>query len=163
MAIGANSYGSVAEVAAVAVRFTSNGSFDATTNPTLAQVETMVDRISGLVNVSLARVGFAVPVSQADAKAALDDLVVDAVARLVCAVNGTAMYYQGNAGGRVSARSEMARIRQEIREYVTEEASGLAALGATRSRGLAHGLNATLTDTEGEDLDPMFDEEEWQA
>ncbi len=54
MAIGANSYGSVAGVEALSWRFTNAGSFDGTTKPTLVQVESWIDQVSGVINLTLA-------------------------------------------------------------------------------------------------------------
>lgn len=55
MAIGANSYGSTDGVAALAYRWTNaSGVFDATTEPTIAQVESWIDQVSAMMNVALA-------------------------------------------------------------------------------------------------------------
>ena len=55
MAIGANSYGSVTGVAALSRRWTNESeTFDLTTTPTLAQVESWIDQISSVINVTMA-------------------------------------------------------------------------------------------------------------
>ena len=56
MAIGANSYGSVAGVAALAYRWTNEQeTFDTTTEPTLAQIEAWINQVSAMLNVALAQ------------------------------------------------------------------------------------------------------------
>ena len=56
MAISANSYGSVAGVAALAHRWTDKtGTFSITTKPTLAQVEAWIDQVSSAINLAMAQ------------------------------------------------------------------------------------------------------------
>ena len=54
MALAADSYGSIAEVEAL-VRHLLDGAsgFDGTTVPTLTDVESIVDRVSGVLNTAL--------------------------------------------------------------------------------------------------------------
>jgi len=77
VALAANSYGTVAEVEAL-VRHLLDGAsaFDGSTTPTLTEVETIVDRVSGVLNTALAAAGFSVPVSNATAVLACDEWVV---------------------------------------------------------------------------------------
>ena len=77
MTISANSYGSVSEIVALA-RHLMDGevSFSLSTVPTLAEVEKIIDRVSGLLNSALAAYGLDIPISQTDAKLACDDFVV---------------------------------------------------------------------------------------
>ncbi|MCO5191363.1 MAG: hypothetical protein M9918_24630 [Anaerolineae bacterium] len=77
MALSANSYGTVAELE-VMVRHLLDGAsaFDGSTVPTLTEVETIIDRVSGVLNTALSNVGFSVPVSDATAVLACDDFVI---------------------------------------------------------------------------------------
>jgi len=140
MAIGASSYGSVAEVAALCTMYTSSGTFSASTRPTLTQVETFVDRVSGILNVILAREGFATPVSQADAKLVMDDFAVEHAAYLCHAANRAGPYVPGN-------------------EQLRGRTAGLEALGATRTRVGTYGLGCRTEDEGGDELTPFFQRE----
>jgi len=140
MALGPNSYGSVAEVAALTLRYTDSGSYNATTRPTLSQVETFLDRVSGVLNVLLAGAGFAIPVTQPDAKLALDDFAVDQAAALAHAANGAGPYAPGSETLRHRTPRDV--ILTAAREFVVEQAHGLEALGAERPRPLTYGLTS---------------------
>ena len=154
MAIGANSYGSVAEVAALCKRYTTTGSFGESTNPTSTQVEKMIDRVSGIVNVLLAEAGFATPVSQADAKLALDDFVVNQVVQLVGAANSHGIYAPGSEALRRTTPGQI--ILKEATEFITQHAGGFAGLGATRTRDLTYGLACRTEDDAGKTIEPAF-------
>jgi len=135
MAINANSYGSTSEVAALVPRYAdSTGDFNATTNPTLAAVEGMIDRVSGLVNSYLASLGFSVPVTQADAAFMLDNIVVDTVATMVDGVRGSGRYSPKNKA--IAERGSWAVISMDVKGYLDDVAKGLENLGVTR--GYAH-------------------------
>ncbi len=140
MAIGANSYGTVAEVGALTPLYaTATGTtYDTTTRPTLAQVEQMIDRTSSILNIALASAGFTVPVSQADAKRALDEFVVAQVVELCHAANGAGPYAPGS--DEMRAGTPFRTITREAAKFVDEYAPGLEALGALRSRAVAYGL-----------------------
>jgi NaMN:DMB phosphoribosyltransferase len=158
MAIGANSYASVAEVEALAPHYaTSSGSFDATTRPTLTEVERFIDRVSGTLNVLLAEAGFAVPVAQADAKLALDGFVAMEAAYLVMAANGAGPWAPGSEAMRYStpARSLM----QDAAAWVEAHADGIEALGATRARSVTYGLQCRDEDDGGNEIEPMWQRE----
>lgn len=157
MAIGDNSYGTVAEVAALTLRYTHAGSYDATTRPTLTQVETFVDRVSAILNVLLAEAGFAIPVTQADAKLALDDFAVDQAAELCHAANGAGTYAPGSEVLR--GRTPREAIIEAAAAFVSDHADGLEALGATRERHLTEGLACRTEDDGGDEIVPMFQRE----
>jgi hypothetical protein len=92
MAIGANSYGDTTEIIAIVPRYGNDGVFDATTRPTMNQVESIVDQVSGVVNTILAAQGFAIPISQATAKLMLDFFVNEEVAAIVEGINGSGRF-----------------------------------------------------------------------
>lgn len=77
MALNANSYGTANEVEAL-TRHLLDGEagYSETTTPTLADVESIMDRISGVLNTALAAEGFGVPVSNATAVQACGQFVV---------------------------------------------------------------------------------------
>ena len=155
MAIRANSYGSVVEVAALTPRFTNEGAYDGTTTPTLTQVEKMIDRVSGLVNVVLAQQGFAIPVSQADAKLMLDDFVVEQVMQLCHAVHGAGPFAPNSE--QLRSRTAFRIISSEAAAFIDDHTTGLELLGATRDYGGTYGLQATLVDDGDVTLQPPFD------
>jgi hypothetical protein len=155
MAIGAHSYGSVAEVAALTPRYTNAGSYDATSQPTLTQVEKLIDRVSASVNVILAQMGFAVPVTQADVKLMLDDFVVEQVVQLCHSAHGAGPFAPSSEQLRV--RSAFRVITDEARAFIEASATGIENLGATRTYGGVYGLAATLVDDDDETLQPFAD------
>lgn len=156
MAIGANSYGSVAEVGALTPLYaTATGTtYSTTTRPTLAQVEKMIDRVSGILNVALAREGFAVPVSQADAKLALDEFVIAQVTELCHAANGAGPYAPGSEEMR--AGTPFRAVAKEAAAFVSDYAAGLEMLGATRSRTATYGLGCRTERADGSEVRPPF-------
>ena len=156
MAIGTNSYGSVAEVGALTPLYaTATGTtFDTTTRPTLTQVEKFVDRVSGIVNVLLAEAGFAVPVSNTDAKLALDDFVVMECAGLVEYANGAGPFIAGSEQMRAQTPTRI--IMRDAEAFIEAHADGLEALGATRTRGVTYGLGCRTEDADGRAILPMF-------
>lgn len=154
MTIGANSYGTVAEVAALTKRYTVSGSYTTGSNPTLAEVEAMVDRISGLLNVLLAKEGFAVPVTQADCKLALADFVVGQTAMLVHGSQGHGIYAPGSE--RLRSTTPQRAILKEAQDFIEANASGFEQLGATRNRHATDGLACWDTDDAGNAIEPIF-------
>lgn len=157
MATGDNAYGSVAEIEALVTRYTGEGAFTEATQPTRAQVERFVDRVSAIINVALARAGFAIPVTQDDAIVALADFVVDQAVQLCHAANGAGPYAPGAENLR--GRRPRAAILQEAFDFVDDYAAGLEALGATRTYPLSSGLACRTQDEAGDDLVPPFHRE----
>lgn len=156
MAIGAHSYGSVAEVAALVPKYTSSGSFGVGTRPTEAQVEKFIDRVSGIVNVLLAEQGFSIPVSQADAKLALDELVVEAVIDLCHAANSAGRFFTDRS---LRGQSPLKVLRRELDEWIEDHAAGLENLGATRTTSKLSSIGYRSTDNSGDDTFPIFQRE----
>jgi len=130
MAVGANSYGSAADVAALCRVYTISGSFTTATNPTLVSVESFIDQISAIANTSLAAQGFNVPITQTDGKLAVSSMVVQIVSDMAHAANSAGRFFSERAleGG----WSIMATIRKDINAWVAENAAGLDALGCSR-------------------------------
>lgn len=155
MALGANSYGTVAEVAALTPRWTSSGSFGATTQPTESHVEKFIDRVSATLNVFLAEAGFSIPVTQADCALMLDDFVVIHVAALCDAVNGAGTYVPGE-NNNLRGRTSFEIIRKSAGDFVAGHADGLEKLGADRTYSMTDGLECRTTDAAGDTITPFF-------
>lgn len=133
MAIGTNSYGSIAAIQGLVKKYTTEGSFDGSSHPTLTQVEGYVDRVSGILNVMLAQQGFTIPVSQASAKLALDEFVDEEAASLCEAANSSGRFF----GEESRALGPWTMITEDAEAFVMRHAQGLEDLGAARSRHLA--------------------------
>jgi len=164
--VAAKVYGSLAEVAAMVGRYTSSGSFTTSTRPTQAEVQRFLERVSALLNTLLATEGFSIPVTQADAKLALDDFVVNHVVQLCHAANGAGPYAPGSeelrgagSAGRAGGRTPMKVILDEAKEFVELYSAGLEALGATRTRSAMGNLECRTSDDAGDELVPMFQRE----
>jgi hypothetical protein len=154
MTIDANSYGSVDGVAALTKRFTNNGSFDTTTTPTLTHVEGFIDAVSATLNMALAGEGFAIPVSQATAKAALDSVVVEAASDLVQAANSTGRFFTEKALER--GVSPLRAVRRELAEWVESQINGFSALGVSRNTGTTSGILSRESDEDSNEVSPLF-------
>lgn len=156
MAIRANSYGDTGEVGVMCPLYaTATGStFDTTTLPTLLQVESMVDQVSSVVNVLLAEAGFAIPVSQADAKLALDLFVNQEAAWYAEYANGAGPFVPTAMEMRTPSPQRM--VLKDAEAFIGEHADGLEALGATRTRSLTYGLTCRTEDAAGNALVPPF-------
>lgn len=156
MAIGDNSYGSVAEVAALTPHYaTATGStFDTGTVPTLTQVEKFIDRVSAIVNVLLAEEGFAIPVSQADAKLALDEFTVMQSAHLVEFANGAGPFIAGSEELRYGTPTRV--LMRDAELFIQDHAIGFEQLGATRTRHMTDGLECRTEDDAGDVIEPIF-------
>lgn len=150
MTIGANSYGSIEEVRAQTRHLLAgSGSFSSTTRPTLDDVETIIDRVSGVLNSAIANAGFDVPISQATAKLACDEWVVArAVAWIEASQRGAGWSDENNN------RWRMASGMRSAAEFVDKNARGWAALGVPRSTAGHEGFNYTALKVHSERTDP---------
>ena len=154
MAVATNSYGTVAEVAALVRVYTNAGSFDTTTHPTEAQVKKFIDRISAILNALLAEAGFSIPVTQADCVLVLDHFVVEEVADLCEAANRSGRFYMPES--QLRGRGRFRVILSDAKVFIEVHAEGFEALGATRSRTLTYGLGFWRQDDAGDDIEPIF-------
>lgn len=156
MAVGANSYGTAADVAALTNAYlNASNAYDTTTIPTLVQVEGWIDQVSGVMNAALAGQGFTVPVTQADAVLAIKSFVVEAVADLAHAANLAGRYFTSSALER--GITPMSAIRKQILEWVESFASGLESLGVARAGETGGGdILSRTTDTAGDEITPIF-------
>jgi hypothetical protein len=148
-------YGDSRSVAALTRTYTNAGSYDSTTNPTLASVDKWLIDVSATVDVALAAAGFAIPITDVRTRLALDSFVNEAVADLCHAANSTGRFFTEKAVER--GVSPMRAIRKEIFDWVQEIAPGLEALGATRTTSLLGGIAFRETDQSGAAVTPIFE------
>ena len=154
MAIGANSYGDTTSVAHLTPMHTDNTTklFTTTTRPTLARVESLIDQVSGMVNMFLAENGFTIPVAQADALQALALFVNEEVAGLVEGLSGSGRFgpTSKTPGGRLGI------LYSDVQTCSEAVSNGFVALGAPRPRNITAGLGYRATDEAGNDTFPLF-------
>lgn len=151
MAISANSYGSVDEVLALTRHLLrDSSSFNEITTPTLAEVEAMIDRVSGTLNSAIAAAGFTVPISQADAKKACDDWVVAYAVRWV-EMSHPGRGWRGDEGVRTAG---FTRMHEKARKFVASNAPGWKYLGVDVSTASSDGLQYTGLKKHDERTDP---------
>lgn len=145
MAINANSYGSVAEVVPYTrIYLKGNATFTTDTRPTMTEVETAIDRASGVLNTALANEGLSTPVSQADAKRACDQWVVEQVVKMVAAYG--------------AQPEEMAYWLSSMYEnaaaFVTDNVTGFKNLGVTAQDESSAALTFTGETVQADRADP---------
>lgn len=158
MAVGANSYGSAAGVAAYTRAYMAGagvaGTYDLNTIPTLPQVEDWIDEVSGIANTGIKAAGFTVPISQVDAVKALRGLVNQQVADLVAFSHGVGRFFSERAQN--SSMSAMGFIRKEMMDFINLNADGWEALGATRAASERNEIGYRDTDEAGNETNPIF-------
>jgi hypothetical protein len=155
MAVDPRSYGTTAQVAALTRRYTTPaGVYDASTNPALTTVEGWIDEASATLNLMLAGAGFAIPVTQADALKALAAIVVEVVAERCHAANSAGRFFTEHALER--GVSPMRVLRQEMAQWVEDQADGLELLGANRTRSSSAGVLSRDSDESGNPTAPIF-------
>ena len=127
MTINEHAYGSPSDVAALVPRYaTVGGVFDTTTRPTLATVETQVNQVSALANSLISNAGFVVPISQADAKLALDIFINEEVAAIAEGINGSGRF---GPTTKEPGRSRFAIIMDDLRTFIQANKQGWVNLG----------------------------------
>lgn len=160
MALGSNSYGDTDEIAALVPRHTNSGSFDATTKPTLTQLESEVDQLSATVNSVLSELGFSVPVTQADCVLMLDGFVNKMAAEIVLGINGHGRFGP-TATSKRGAKGQYLMILEDVRAFLEANSTGMQRLGATRSKGTLGSLRYRDTDESGDTPEPLFQREQF--
>ena len=153
MAILTNSYGDPAEVAIMVPRY-NNGSnvFDASTRPTLLQVESFCDQVSAVLNAILAQNGFDVPVTDSDAVLMLDLFVNQEVAAIAEGVNSLGRFgpTQKQSGG----KGRWTIMMDDAADFVEKMAHGIEAMGASRTENIT--IQFGDTDASGDPVTPLF-------
>lgn len=129
MTIGANSYGSTSGVAVLVPRY-ANASFvfDGTTRPTLTTVESLIDQVSGLANSILSSALFVTPITQADAKLALDIFTNEEVAAIVEGINGSGRF---GPTSKEPGQSRFGIIMDDLKAFVQANKQGFVNMGVT--------------------------------
>ena len=153
--ITSGSYGSIAGVAALTPHHQSKAaSFDDTTVPTSIQVATYLDQISAILDTMLAGEGFAIPVTDTEAKRVLDIFANQEVASIVEGINGAGRF--GPAVGRGTPKGRWSVVFTDASDFIKNWAVGLERLGATRTYDLSSGIGYRDTDEGGDDTFPLF-------
>lgn len=156
MTLDPNAYGSVTGVAAYVRRLSNSAAtFDTTTRPTLIEVETFLNQCSDTLNGWLARSGYVIPVSQADA--------VNVLSRYANLGAAGHVELSQRAGG-YDADDENRRENKFLDMFMLAEAyiesGALAALGAATVPGSlpspVSGLRVGGSTRTGQALRPIF-------
>lgn len=148
------SYGTAPGVAALAKRYTNNGSWTTDTNPSQATVTGWLAQISAMVNIALATKGFTTPITDTDVTPALDGLVNALAADLAASANSSGRFYTDKA--LENGVSPLAIIRKDILAWVDANADGLKALGASRTASPAMNILTRTADEGGHETAPIF-------
>lgn len=137
MPLGANSYGSVAGVVAFTRHLLDGEStFNATTVPTLSEVEAMLDRASAALNLALAAVGLGIPVAQADAKLACDEWVIGKTAGALEMTRQT-VGWSGEEGRRQPVFNTLANA---AKNFAQDNRLAFIRLGVSETHSAGEGL-----------------------
>lgn len=150
MALRDDSYGTVNEVRAL-TRHLLDGqsSFNGTTRPTLTDVETMMNRGSGVLNGALAAHGFSTPLTNSTAILLCAEWVVIHTVRLVELTQRGTGYSEAD-GSRIAGFSQKSAMA-----WVKEMAPAFQGLGLTTAANPAHeGLMYSGLKKHSERLDP---------
>ena len=151
MSIRADSYGSVAEVVAYTRHLLDNGTnFDDSTRPNLVEVERLIDRASGLLNVALNVEGLTTPVTNSTAKLACADWVVNQAAAYV-ELTQRGAGYDGTENNRPGS---FLNLNKSAQEFAKANALGFKRLGVVVSHAMSEGLQFTGLDAQDERSDP---------
>ncbi len=145
-------YGTVAQVAALAGKFTKNGVFDSTTNPKSATVQEWLELISAQINIALAQEHFAVPITEETVAAAISHWVSMEAADLAQYANSAGRFFSDQQFTSSPAKA----LAREALEFIQKYANGFEAMGATRTSPGLNGLDARITDDSGAVIEPMF-------
>ena len=157
MAIGTHSYGSTIGTAALVPRWASSGDFTTTTRPTLAQAESWIDQVSGMLNAMLARAGFTIPISDDDVKDALDLFVNQEAAAMADGVNGSGKF--GPTAKAVGKQGRFNILMEDVQDFIEAYAVGFERLGAERTTTVASGIGYRNVDESGDEIHPIFQRE----
>jgi len=125
------SYGSAAGVGAQSALWSDNGTFTASTRPTLSTVNTWLEQVSNSIDAALADEGFTTPVTVAKVVSVLDMYTNGIVKDLVDWSHGAGRYYSDRyikAG-----LSPFTTVDSEIQKWVQRKSVGFANLGVPRS------------------------------
>lgn len=140
MALESWSYSSINEVRALTRRvLDGSGTFDATSRPTLSEVENFINYASAQLNAALAAAGFTVPVTQATVLYELDAWVT-AKAAMYVELTQPGAGYSDEEGSRTAVFNNLAQMAAE---YVKANMTGWQELGAAYTSNTSAGLEFT--------------------
>jgi hypothetical protein len=128
------SYGSEADVAALAANWTIGGVFTTATNPKLTQVTLWLADVSDLMDLALAQHRFTIPINPSlpnydKITNILSNVVVPLTADLCHAANSSGRFFTQKA--LEWGLSPMKVIAKDLNAWVEANADGLVALGLT--------------------------------
>ena len=160
MALLDNSYGDTSEIAALVKRYANaNGLFDATTNPTLAQVESEADQISATLNLVLIDEGFGIPIDEATAKLSLDMFVNKITAEVIHGMRGAGRFGP-TAQSKKGAKGAYLMILEDATSFIQEFSSAFERLGADRPNTITSEIAFRDTDKSGDESSiPIYQRE----
>lgn len=160
MAINADSYGTVAGVAALARTWTTDDTFldeDAytqATNPSLTTVENWINQVSAILNIALAKYGFVVPITTPRGVLAAGSIIEQITADLVAYANSKGRFMTDKYSK--SGMSIWRAIREDLDQWVLEYAPGLEQDGAQRQASNIDEIGFRSTDERGKPTAPIF-------
>ena len=150
MAIDSNSYSSVDDVYAMTRHVLSGETtFDTSTVPTLAEVESFIDDVSSLLNDAVASFGFTVPISTAGPLRSCD-LWVRLKAAALVELTQRGSGFDESESSRVNM---LVRFFDEAFNFVKMRAEGWKNQGVTVSDAMYQGLTFTAFDKHSERTD----------
>jgi hypothetical protein len=143
-------YGTVAEVVALTRMYLQGqATYNTTTRPTGAEVDTMMNRASGMLNVALANAGFDTPVTATDPKLLCDEWVVNKTAQMIEVSQPVNREEQANR------RAELyASMAEEATKFVEMYAVGLQNLAVSKTRPEGEAMIFTGQDAQAHRADP---------
>jgi len=152
MTLRSDSYGSLAEVAALTRHMLRGQStFNSTTYPTGTEVEKFIDRVSGSVNVALNKEGMTTPIANSTAKLDVDGFVVGKAARYVeLTLRGAG----SRSADQESMGSFLAGLHKSAKEFATDNRLGWVRLGVGVGSPKSQGLVFTGETAQADRADP---------
>ena len=155
MAVASYAYGTSALVAGYTPRYAaSSGDFDATTNPTQARVEGMINRVSSIINAYLSDFGFTTPLTSAEGVNVVTELVIEYVTELVEGVRQSGRFAPGSK--QIGGRSKWTIIDAEVYAFLERMATGLEKMGESKTDQTIAGIDYRDSDERGDATAPLF-------
>lgn len=148
-------YGTIAGVQAYCASFTNAaGVFDSDTTPKAHQVTAWLNQISNSLDLLLAKEGFTVPVTNATAVSAMTSVVEQLVTDLVNFANRAGRFYTERS--QQYGVSPWKVIASDLEAWVSDNAPGLSAAGASRGESSDDRFVYRDTDESGDPVTPIF-------
>lgn len=144
-------YGSIAEVTAFTRHLLDGQSaYNSTTRPTSTEITAFLNRCSAMLDLSLAKRGFTVPITNTTCKFVLDDWVTMRSVEMVEATQrGTG--YSAEDGSRTSVFRKLASDAEKL---VSESELGFKRMGADVAHASSEGVTFTGLDLWSDRSDP---------